>query len=1014
MSDQKQRLHLSTTTFIRIASIGIPSTDGLTSRLSTFAVGLLIVLLQSLMQSSVSAWSQENANATPTGKPTKESLPESRQPWTTSRVVGSPEPPPPFKSVRAFPNLKFEHPLHLVSALSTNRLFVAEQAGVIYSFINRADAAAELFIDLRQEIKTLHLNASAHEVEAVYGLVFHPQFEQNRQCFICYTLRQRDNPNLTDGTRVSRFTVTNTDPPRADPLSEEIVLTFLQGGHNGCDLHFGPDGFLYISTGDGSNPNPPDALNTGQDVSDLLSSILRIDVDHKDEGKSYAVPKDNPFVTTKGARPEVWAYGFRNPWRMSFDSTSGGLFVGDVGWELWESVCRVERGGNYGWAAMEGPQSIKPEKVGPTPLRPPLIALPHAIATSVTGGYVYRGSKFPELMGAYVFGDFESRRMWSARFEGDKVKEMTELTSPSVRISSFGLDNFGELYFLDYDNGSIHTLERNDADQNNLQFPKSLSETGLFASVLDHAPAQGVVSFQPIAEQWQDGATSDRWAAFPNLSAATLHPVGKMIPGITDWHRARVHFPKDGVLLKTISLGGRRIETQLLHFDGTEWRGYSYAWREDQSDADLVPRDGTEKEITVADQRHIWQFHSRNQCLSCHNGWSEFSLAFHPDQLNRFDQDGRNQLQTLTQAEYIRRVNIDGKTLPAFDTDSIAKESSLCSPSDGSQPLANRARSYLHANCGHCHREGGGGAVPLRMQANTSDEELKAIGVRPSRGDFGLPGAQIIKAGDPHSSTLYYRMSKFGRDRMPHLGSDLPDEAGLKLIGDWITQLGPSRESKKVNQYLPEDWMTNPATAMIAARKLGTGEMSPSDREKLLGSIAKLPAGTTRDFFEGYLPQGERGERKLGTSPRPNLILALQGDATRGETLFWSKAINCSSCHKIGDRGTNIGPDLSTIGKLRTREDLLESILTPSRRIEPEHATYIVRLDDGKVLSGLLVERNESTITLVDAQNKMVTTVVAEVEEFRSSQLSMMPDGQLAGSTAQECADLVQYLAERK
>ncbi|MEX2142550.1 MAG: PQQ-dependent sugar dehydrogenase, partial [Pirellulales bacterium] len=293
----------------------------------------------------------------------------------------------------------------------SDRLFVGEETGVLYSFRHDQDARAELFCDLRKELKTLHLLPEAKDVEAVYGLAFHPDFARNRQCFVCYTVRGKDarNRNLKDGTRVSRFTVTRTEPPRIEAASEEIVLTFLQGGHNGGDLHFGPDGLLYISTGDGASPNPPDDLNTGQDISDLLSSILRIDVDRRDEGKNYAVPNDNPFIGMPGARPEVWAYGFRNPWRMSFDRQTGELFVGDVGWELWEMVHRVEKGGNYGWAATEGPQPIKPEEVGPTPIHPALIELPHTIACSVTGGFVYRGKKFPELRGAYVFGDWETR-----------------------------------------------------------------------------------------------------------------------------------------------------------------------------------------------------------------------------------------------------------------------------------------------------------------------------------------------------------------------------------------------------------------------------------------------------------------------------------------------------------------------------------------------------------------------------------------------------------------------------
>ena len=989
-----------------------------------------------------------------------------RIPWTTSRVVGSPDPPPPFKTVRAFPNLKFTHPLLMARYPDSNRLIVGEFAGVLYSFVNAPHAKAELFCDLRKEIKTIHLLPNAKEVEAVYGLAFHPDFEKNRQCFVCYTLKGKKPGNLPDGTRVSRFTVPKADPPRLDPDSEEIVLTFLQGGHNGGDLHFGNDGMLYISTGDATSPNPPDGLDTGQDISDLLSSILRIDVDRRDPGeprgvsprRNYAIPRDNPFVGMKGARPEVWAYGFRNPWRMSFDRHTGELFVGDVGWELWEMIHRVEKGGNYGWAAMEGPQPIKPHKVGPTPIRPALIELPHTIACSVTGGLVYRGKKFPELRGAYVFGDWETRRLWAARFDGDRVKEMPEITRPAVRVAAFGEDREGEIYLLDYDSGTVHTIERNDGAAKNSEFPTKLTETGLFASVKDHTPAAGVVPFAINARQWQDGATAEHWAAFPGHSSATLHTTAKPIPGMVYWHNFRMHFPKDAVLMRTLSLGTRRIETQLLHYDGMDWRAYTFAWRDDQLDADLVPADGAEKEVPVSplaplgrgvggEGKRLWQFHSRSQCMSCHSNQSEYALAFLPEQLNRTppsppsqggdtrpsplsekgeaspsppskggDKGGvRNQLISLTETGYLRRVGRDDKPLPPFDSASVARERKIADPFDSSQPLEARARAYLHANCGHCHSDHGGGSVALRLTFTVPPGEMKAVGVRPTRGDFGLPDAHIIKPGDPWASTLYYRMAKFGRDRMPHIGAERPDEEGLKLIENWIA--GMAAPASRVEPDLlgpPDKWLAEPKSAMLVARKLGLGELKPSHVNPLLTAAAKLPTGPIRDLFEGYLPQGEKGARKLGSSPRPKAILALTGDSGRGEKLFWSQALNCGSCHKIGDRGTQVGPDLSIIGKLRAREDLLESILEPSRRIDPKYAAYVAQTADGLSLTGLLVKRDENEVVLRDGQNKELVLAAKNVEALRPARMSLMPDGQMASLTAQEAADLLEYLAGRK
>jgi putative heme-binding domain-containing protein len=401
--------------------------------------------------------------------------------------------------------------------------------------------------------------------------------------------------------------------------------------------------------------------------------------------------------------------------------------------------------------------------------------------------------------------------------------------------------------------------------------------------------------------------------------------------------------------------------------------------------------------------------------LLCHNNQSEYALAFLPEQLNRTGADGRNQLVFLTEMGYIHRAGEDGKPLPPFDAASAAQERKIVDPADTAQPLEARARGYLHANCGHCHFEHGGGTVALRLQFSVSNADMKAIDVRPARGDFGLPDAYIIKPGEPWASTLYYRMAKFGRDRMPHIGSERPDEAGLQLVEEWITGMAgaPGKGSPAPAEPLSE-LLAGPKSAMPAARQLGRGAMKPAERDALLAAAAKLPTGPIRDLFEGYLPQPEPAARKLGSNPRPRTILALHGDAGRGANLFWSTALNCGSCHTIGERGTAVGPDLSAIGKLRGREDLLESILEPSRRIEPKYAAYIAQTTDGRVLTGLLVRRDESLVVLRDAQNKEIVLAAKDVEMLQPARLSLMPNGQLAGLTAQEAADLLEYLASRK
>ena len=300
-------------------------------------------------------------------------------------------------------------------------------------------------------------------------MAFHPEFDNNRYVYVCY-VRKYDIP---DGSVVSRFTASRTDPPVIDPQSELTILKYWSGGHNGGCLNFGNDGYLYISTGDGSVPSPPDVMMTGQDCSDLLSSVLRIDIDHAEPGKPYRIPPDNPFVNVTGVRPEIWAFGFRNPWKMSFDRATGELWVGDVGWELWELIFKVKRGGNYGWSVMEGPQPVNVEaRRGPAPISPPIKVHPHSEAASITGGYVYHGTRLPELAGAYIYGDYQSGIIWGLRSQGEAVTWQRELARTPLHLVAFGETHDGELYLLDHDRThQIYRLVPNSAPKNAARIP---------------------------------------------------------------------------------------------------------------------------------------------------------------------------------------------------------------------------------------------------------------------------------------------------------------------------------------------------------------------------------------------------------------------------------------------------------------------------------------------------------------------------------------------------------------
>jgi len=973
--------------------------------------------------------------------------PARRIPWTTSLVTGSPEPPPKYKSVRVFPNVQFKNPVTIEMPPGDPRWWVSEPEAKLYVVTPTADGGrADLIADLNRDLQLTGKDGEKLRVTYIYGVAFHPKFAENGKLYLAYTVvPPKPGVHLEDGTRVSCFKVTPGEIPKIDFESEEVIITFHEGGHNGACLEFGPDGYLYISTGDGGEASPPDQRNTGQDNTDLLSCILRINVDEESLGTIYTIPKDNPFVDVPGFRPEIWAYGLRNPWKMSFDRATGALWVGDIGWELWEMVYRVERGANYGWSVMEGPQPVRVElAAGPHPVTPPLLALPHTAAASITGGFVYRGKKFPELDGKYVFGDWETHRIWSlvppARNEAADAKslELTDLYAPSIRIIDFGQDHDGELVILDYDAGTIHTLERNDASESGTRpFPRTLSETGLFTSVEKHEVAAGIVPLKIAAEQWMDGATAERFVAVPQDGVIRAHRVAKQTPG--SMFRRHFEFPQDSVLVKTISLPDdgsgtppKRIETQLLHFDGSQWQGYTYRWNDAQTEASLVAAEGDEAVFAVKDKlapggtRALhWTFSSRSQCMTCHTPWAESTLAFNSGQLlTPLAGETTNRLDQFEQAGLI--VRHEPAKAPPKNQSRWDEESVLVSPFDESQSIERRARSYIDANCAHCHRFGGGGTAQIDLRAGIPIERTKMLNEVPTKGELGLKNAKIVWPGNPYRSVLFLRMATCGRGRMPHLASELVDQQGLLLIEAWIRLMSkePGNEEFMYNAVLT-------ATAKIQEQEARRGMLSPIlndlggtlylarilDRGRLRGKLAEdvvaivgeHPDPDVRNLFASHLPAPPAD--RVGSVPRPRLILNLTGDASRGRELYQSsKTLNCRVCHKVGTDGGTVGPELTQIASRRRRDELLDSLLNPSAIVEPKFATYVVQSTDGRVLTGVMAERDASVLKLRDAKGDLHEVAVTQVEELKPQRASIMPDGLLKDLTLQEAADLVAYL----
>lgn len=341
----------------------------------------------------------------------------------------------------------FFHPTFLTHAFD-ERLFVTEQHGLI-SIVQDGRRLETPFLDITDRVSD-----QASE-QGLLSVVFHPNYAENGWFFVNYT-------DLNGDTVVSRFEVTE-DPNVADPNSEFVLLFIDQpyANHNGGQLQFGPDGYLYIGMGDGGSANDPD--DNGQDPNALLGSLLRIDVNKTGNGTNYAIPADNPFANDRpGWRPEIWAIGLRNPWRFSFDRDTGDLYLADVGQNQYEEVnfnpAGSTRGLNYGWPIMEATHCFREENCSPDGLVIPIAEYDHSFGCSITGGYVYRGQQYPALNGYYFFADYCSGIIWMLP-AGDTDTEAVVVAESGLVISSFGEDSAGELYVLDHSEGTVYQIQ---------------------------------------------------------------------------------------------------------------------------------------------------------------------------------------------------------------------------------------------------------------------------------------------------------------------------------------------------------------------------------------------------------------------------------------------------------------------------------------------------------------------------------------------------------------------------
>lgn len=682
--------------------------------------------------------------------------------------------PPPVGGIgveRAYPLLTFTTPLFLAGVPGENRNVVVEQRGRVRAFANDAAASsAPVILDITSRV------TFGGEL-GLLGLAFDPGFVDNRAFYVHYTTGSSGAGTLR--SVIARFTwdaATDTAASASEHVLLEVAQPFTN--HNAGMLAFGPDRRLYIAFGDGGSGFDPQ--DNAQDQGVLLGKLLRVAPPPAATTAPYAVPADNPFVGMAGVRPEIWASGLRNPFRFSFDRETGRLWLADVGQGMREEIDIVQRGGNYGWRIFEGTirtPGIADEPVPSVTYSPPVFEYGRDQGNVVIGGYVYRGREAASLYGAYVYGDGGSGRIWALRHDGSTVLSNTQVGSVGG-LYSFGEDAAGELRAVSGAGGIFRFTQSAGGGS---APPALLSQAGIFGDLATLEAAPGFIAYELNHAFWSDGALKRRWLAVPDglrvgydAEASFALPVGTVLVK---------HF--DIELVEGDPASRRRLETRVLAHRVDGWFGLVYRWRDDGSDADLLP-DRATTTLTLAtpggDATVDYEFPSRGDCLRCHNPAAGSALGLEARQVNRafaYPSGSANQLRTW------RHIGLFDGDVPEPSAAGV-----LPARDDPGATVGDRARTYLDVNCSPCHRPGGGTPVDMDLRRETPLAAMNVLDVVPVDG-LGITGARRIAAGDAARSVLLARMLRSDGLRMPPVSSHRPDAAGSELVAAWITSLAP-------------------------------------------------------------------------------------------------------------------------------------------------------------------------------------------------------------------------------